>query len=467
MFRLLTVFISILLTSISAHAADMSVIIYGTVTDSTGKTVPGTDVMFISGSDTVSAITDAEGRYDLVLSDMTTGIQESAAPVPFALSQNYPNPFNPTTTIPFILNSPSPVRLDIFSITGQHVRTLINGYLGTGVHTIVWDGVDEAGNGVSAGVYFYRLRAGSQESSRKMLLLDGNSDMTKHTTGNASLATLKSADTATGQTYSIIARKSTMINYQNNIDIFFNNPELEWNIVFPQEYIPYRLFFESSGIRDMFVLSGDTLGVTLAGYHEMVPTGETITLRTQTGDIETVVLSGNGQYFRYYEYFPHFYQDSSYGNISTVSSTPVPGDGILQVFAQNDIVSGIYITSWGDSITSTIPVVDTVETVELWGRKYTRWEDEWYFADFGIYWPKTIADHIEMTFKQSTAENEISAFIQTNELVETWRSDTKLAFNFKLTKSIHAAHLVFLQSVLNNPIIEDAIPYEEIYVEPN
>ncbi|MCI0550501.1 MAG: right-handed parallel beta-helix repeat-containing protein, partial [Anaerolineae bacterium] len=74
-----------------------------------------------------------------------------------SLAQNYPNPFNPATTIRFRLNERQRVRLVIFDITGQRVRTLVEGELPAGEQAISWDGSDQQGRLVASGVYFYEL----------------------------------------------------------------------------------------------------------------------------------------------------------------------------------------------------------------------------------------------------------------------------------------------------------------------
>jgi flagellar hook assembly protein FlgD len=65
----------------------------------------------------------------------------------------------------------SDVELTIFNIVGQKVVTLPQGMQSAGEHTVVWDGNNESGNAVASGVYFYRLKAGDEVQSRKMLLL--------------------------------------------------------------------------------------------------------------------------------------------------------------------------------------------------------------------------------------------------------------------------------------------------------
>ncbi|GAB4179643.1 MAG: hypothetical protein Kow00108_15750 [Calditrichia bacterium] len=87
------------------------------------------------------------------------------------LEQNYPNPFNPTTTIRFGLHEPSTISLDIFSITGQHVKNLVRDTYPEGIHEVMWDGTDSQNQPVASGVYIYKLTAPKQTLSGKMVLM--------------------------------------------------------------------------------------------------------------------------------------------------------------------------------------------------------------------------------------------------------------------------------------------------------
>lgn len=90
---------------------------------------------------------------------------------PNRLGQNTPNPFNPTTTIPFNVTNNERVSIDVHSADGRLVRTLVERSYGPGAWSTLWDGKDSAGRAMASGVYFYRLRAGSFEQTRKMILL--------------------------------------------------------------------------------------------------------------------------------------------------------------------------------------------------------------------------------------------------------------------------------------------------------
>ena len=100
-----------------------------------------------------------------------TAIAEESAPflpANFHLGLNYPNPFNPQTTIPFDLSASARVRLQVYNLLGQPVRSLVEGSLSAGAHRVGWDGRDARGQPVSAGMYLYRLEAGAWSATGKM-----------------------------------------------------------------------------------------------------------------------------------------------------------------------------------------------------------------------------------------------------------------------------------------------------------
>jgi len=93
-----------------------------------------------------------------------------------ALLPNYPNPFNPDTWIPFQLAHVADVSVTIYSATGQLIRTLSLGKLPTGSYTqkekaAYWDGKNDIGERVSSGVYFYHLKAGDFNATKRMLIV--------------------------------------------------------------------------------------------------------------------------------------------------------------------------------------------------------------------------------------------------------------------------------------------------------
>ena len=100
-----------------------------------------------------------------------SGLGSLATPKAFALHPNVPNPFNPETTIRFELPHAAAVKLKVFDVLGQQVRTLVSGSLQAGTHSAVWHGRNDLGAQVGNGVYLYRLQAGEFTQMRRMLLL--------------------------------------------------------------------------------------------------------------------------------------------------------------------------------------------------------------------------------------------------------------------------------------------------------
>ncbi len=94
-----------------------------------------------------------------------------ATPTPerLELFANYPNPFNPQTTIAYDLPEATQVRLVIYNMLGQVVRTLVDEPQLAGNKRVIWDGRNELGQQVSTGVYLYQLQVGRQQLVRRMV----------------------------------------------------------------------------------------------------------------------------------------------------------------------------------------------------------------------------------------------------------------------------------------------------------
>jgi hypothetical protein len=86
-------------------------------------------------------------------------------------SFNSPNPFNPTTTISYVLDEPTQVKLDIYDVAGRRIASLVDAFQEEGEHDVIWNGRDGLGAPVASGIYFYRLSAGDISECRKMILL--------------------------------------------------------------------------------------------------------------------------------------------------------------------------------------------------------------------------------------------------------------------------------------------------------
>ncbi|MCF7920800.1 MAG: T9SS type A sorting domain-containing protein [Candidatus Cloacimonetes bacterium] len=87
------------------------------------------------------------------------------------LKGNFPNPFNPETEIRFVKTTPGDVTLTIYNLKGQVVKEIQRENLGSGEHSILWQGDDSEGRTVSSGVYFYKFKDGDFTTSKKMVLM--------------------------------------------------------------------------------------------------------------------------------------------------------------------------------------------------------------------------------------------------------------------------------------------------------
>ncbi len=92
-------------------------------------------------------------------------------PAYLVLETNYPNPFNHDTAIEFSIPERTNVNIHIFNRIGQLVKDMRIGPLDSGRHVRFWDGLDDQGNRVSSGIYYYQLRSGSESITKKMSLV--------------------------------------------------------------------------------------------------------------------------------------------------------------------------------------------------------------------------------------------------------------------------------------------------------
>jgi len=164
-------------TVVNSIFFDESCKLYGTVN------VTGSNDNFIS-IDTVKATGTVIGSVGLkkisgmaYLPGKLTDVKNSNNTVPkeFSLSQNYPNPFNPTTTINYSIPQAGSVKITIYNLLGENVKTLFDGNKTAGNYQINWNSADDSGNRVVSGIYFYEMKFSSENGSftdiKKMSLL--------------------------------------------------------------------------------------------------------------------------------------------------------------------------------------------------------------------------------------------------------------------------------------------------------
>ena len=112
--------------------------------------------------------TDQQSVWRRPFSEILTSMNNLIIELPseFRLYQNYPNPFNPITIIEYELRIRSAVTIIIYDINGREIKTLVNQNQIAGVHSVTFDA-----SGLASGIYIYKIKAGSFEQSRKMVLL--------------------------------------------------------------------------------------------------------------------------------------------------------------------------------------------------------------------------------------------------------------------------------------------------------
>ena len=130
----------------------------------------GTYPFFNSGNVLISDI--QTGLYVVYFGGAVTHIENNSKPLTtYSLGENYPNPFNPTTTISYQVSRQRDVRIEIYNILGQKVRTLLNDRKEPGAYEAIWNGRNDSGAQVGSGVYLYRMVAGDFVQMRKMVLM--------------------------------------------------------------------------------------------------------------------------------------------------------------------------------------------------------------------------------------------------------------------------------------------------------
>ena len=113
-----------------------------------------------------------DGNYGLNSLDTPVSVRIQTRPEVYALRNNYPNPFNPETTLKYDLPDAGDVKLEVYNMLGQVVRTLVNERQTAGRYAVQWDATNDRGQSMSSGIYFYRVQVGGEFTDvKKMLLL--------------------------------------------------------------------------------------------------------------------------------------------------------------------------------------------------------------------------------------------------------------------------------------------------------
>ena len=181
--------------------------ITGTVKNQNGEPIVGATLTNLSNSYSTTTTTDSEGAYsldtptgvvslrvsaegyhtviksniivyrnvthtlDVVLRSETANDDAQPPVLTTALKGNYPNPFNPETTISYSVKEPGKVKLEVYNIKGQLVRTLVDEEHAAGYYKQVFNSRDERGRSISSGVYLIRMTAPGYHKTSKMILM--------------------------------------------------------------------------------------------------------------------------------------------------------------------------------------------------------------------------------------------------------------------------------------------------------
>ena len=119
-------------------------------------------------------INELEPVFDVIVSVAQEVLSNDIVSVPsqYELYQNFPNPFNPTTEIRYALAELSDVVVSVYDLKGRLMKTLISQKQPAGLNKILWDGTDNVGKKVSAGMYLYTIEAGTFRKTKKMIMLN-------------------------------------------------------------------------------------------------------------------------------------------------------------------------------------------------------------------------------------------------------------------------------------------------------
>ena len=155
--------------------------------DTTDNFTPGNDQGRVRVAKLFSGDIDNDGNGDVVFSSAsfaadkphlymiehggTLEVSEKNPPVPneVIISQNYPNPFNPETTLQYSIPTDGLVSIKVYDILGNKIKTLIEQWKSAGAHTEMWNGQNDNSQAVSSGVYFYQIKVGDKQVTKKMI----------------------------------------------------------------------------------------------------------------------------------------------------------------------------------------------------------------------------------------------------------------------------------------------------------
>ena len=126
----------------------------------------GNFTYFVQSIDFSGNLSEPSEVAQITIISVSNDIQTGSVPLEFLLFQNYPNPFNPSSTIKFGIPEAAVVKLDVYNLLGQKVKSLVNAQKSAGYHTVTFNASD-----LSSGMYIYRIQAGDFIQIKRMTLI--------------------------------------------------------------------------------------------------------------------------------------------------------------------------------------------------------------------------------------------------------------------------------------------------------
>ena len=133
-------------------------------------TTTGTTFL-VAGAGGVSLLAEWYDSVWTVGSESFSLDNDAVSPYLYSLKDNYPNPFNPSTTIEYSVAEMSDVNISVYDASGRLVKNLVSSQHVPENYQVSWNGTNESGTSVAAGMYFYKINAGSFVETKKMLLI--------------------------------------------------------------------------------------------------------------------------------------------------------------------------------------------------------------------------------------------------------------------------------------------------------
>ena len=151
------------------------IVLQGVVTDNGSEPVQDALIELFDQTDAKRKFvsnTNDKGQYFIQVFETGVDDKNMKNPSGFNLFQNYPNPFNPSTIITYEVSKPVYIRIEIYNVLGQRIKTLFDGFQSNNSGQVIWDATDDLDRRVSAGVYIYSLISDGFRISKKMFLID-------------------------------------------------------------------------------------------------------------------------------------------------------------------------------------------------------------------------------------------------------------------------------------------------------